>query len=132
MDDQTWDTLREAASDARDHAYAPYSNFQVGAAVRTKSGNVFVGCNVENASYGATICAERAAVLAAVAGGERDLTALVLVTGASEPTPPCGLCRQFLHEHAPTLAIRSYAANGYADYWLDELMPEPFGAGKLS
>ena len=132
MDEKAWESLKLAAEQARSHAYAPYSNFSVGAALRGASGAVFVGCNVENASYGATICAARAAVLAAVAGGERDLTALVLVTGASEPTPPCGLCRQFLHEHAPTLAIRSYAANGYADYWLDELMPEPFGAGKLS
>jgi cytidine deaminase len=131
MDDGAWQELRRAAASTRGHAYAPYSNFQVGAAVRTKSGRVFVGCNVENASYGATICAERAAVFAAVAAGERDFVALALVTGATEPTPPCGLCRQVLHEHAPDLAIRSFTGEGHADYVLSDLLPSAFGADDL-
>ena len=132
MSDEEWEALRDAASVVREHAYAPYSGFRVGAAVQTESGNVFVGCNVENASYGATICAERGAVLAAVAGGERELNALALVTGASHPTPPCGLCRQVLYEHAPNLRIRSYAGGAHADYSLAELMPDPFGPNELS
>lgn len=131
MDESAWESLHEAASRVRDHAYAPYSDFPVGAAVRTKSGRVFVGCNVENASYGATICAERAAVFAAVAAGERELVALALVTGAAKPTPPCGLCRQVLYEHARDLPIRSYARNARADYVLDGLLPDAFGAHDL-
>ena len=131
MDESAWDALRDAAVRARDNAYAPYSGFPVGAAIQTASGVVFVGCNVENASYGATICAERAAVLSAIAAGERELEALVVVTEASEPTPPCGLCRQVLHEHAPGLAIRSYAAGKHAEYTLDELLPSAFGADQL-
>jgi cytidine deaminase len=99
--------------------------------VQTKSGRVFVGCNVENASYGATICAERAAVLAAVAAGERELVGLALVTGTEKPTPPCGLCRQVLHEHARGLSIRSYAGDARSDYSLDALLPDAFCSDSL-
>jgi len=130
-DEATWRSLQRAASSARKNAYAPYSDFHVGAAVRTKSGQVFVGCNVENASYGASICAERGAVLAAVAAGERDLVALAIVTTASDPTPPCGLCRQVLHEHAPNLDVRSYSRDTHADYALAELLPHAFDATNL-
>ena len=127
MDESAWEKLKRAAVDARANAYAPYSGFAVGAAVLSKSGRVFTGCNVENASYGATICAERAALAAAVAGGDHELLALVIVSGANSPTPPCGICRQCLVEHGPTLAIRSHAGDAQANYELSSLLPEAFG-----
>lgn len=131
MNESAWDALKHAAMEARANAYAPYSGFEVGAAVLTKSGAVFVGCNVENASYGATICAERAALAAAVAAGERELRALVITSRAKSPTPPCGICRQCLAELGPSLAIRSYTGNTHADYELASLLPEAFGREQL-
>ena len=131
MDEGAWDALRRAAMDARANAYAPYSGFTVGAAVQTKSGAVFTGCNVENASYGATICAERAALAAAVAAGERELVALVVASGAKSPTPPCGICRQCLAELAPSLPIRSYTGGARAEYDLSSLLPDAFGRDQL-
>lgn len=131
MDEGAWDALRRAAMDARTNAYAPYSGFTVGAAVRTRSGAVFTGCNVENASYGATICAERAALAAAVAAGERELVALVVASGAKSPTPPCGICRQCLAELAPSLPIRSYTGGARAEYDLSSLLPDAFGRDQL-
>jgi cytidine deaminase len=131
MNDASWDELQRAAADARNNAYAPYSRFTVGAALRTRSGAVFVGCNVENASYGATICAERAALAAAVAAGERDFVALAIASGATSPTPPCGICRQALAELAPKLSIRSFTGDAHAEYALDALLPHAFDAGQL-
>ena len=131
MDEGAWDALRRAAMDARTNAYAPYSGFAVGAAVQTRSGAVFTGCNVENASYGATICAERAALAAAVAAGERELVALVVASGAKSPTPPCGICRQCLAELAPSLPIRSYTGGARAEYDLSSLLPDAFGRDQL-
>ncbi|MGB5267830.1 MAG: cytidine deaminase [Polyangiales bacterium] len=131
MDEGDWADLKRAAVEARANAYAPYSGFTVGAAVMSQTGRVFAGCNLENASYGATLCAERSAVAAAVAAGERELRALVVVSGAKSPTPPCGICRQCLTELAPRLAIRSYAGDARADYELATLLPEAFGRGHL-
>ena len=131
MDDDTWLALRAAASRARDNAYAPYSDFRVGAALQTRTGKVFAGCNVENASYGAAICAERGAVLAAISAGERDFVALAIVTGANAPTPPCGICRQVLYEHASGLPVRSYTGDTYEEYSVEKLLPEAFDADKL-
>ena len=131
MDERPWNELKLAAATARTHAYAPYSGFTVGAAVRTKSGAVFTGCNVENASYGATICAERVAVAAAVAAGERELIGLAIASGAKSPTPPCGICRQFLAELAPSLPIRSYTGDQQAEYELSTLLPHAFDSGQL-
>ena len=131
MDERDWERLKEAAVAARSNAYAPYSQFAVGAAVRTASGAVFVGCNVENASYGATLCAERAAMASAVAAGERDLIAIAIATGADRPTPPCGICRQCLAELAPNLTIRSFAAGSHDEYSLAELLPNAFDASQL-
>lgn len=131
MDERDWERLKEAAIAARSNAYAPYSQFAVGAAVRTASGAVFVGCNVENASYGATLCAERAAMASAVAAGERDLIAIAIATGADRPSPPCGICRQCLTELAPNLTIRSFAAGSQDEYSLAELLPNAFDASQL-
>lgn len=98
-----WQELRTASRAVREMAHAPYSRFHVGAALQTASGAIFHGCNVENASYGGTICAERMAVGAAVAAGEKDIAAICIsLTG----TPvPCGICRQFLYEFNPEMLV---------------------------
>ncbi len=97
--------LLAAAEKALANAYAPYSRYRVGAAVLTAGGRIYTGCNIENASYGVTLCAERVAAAAAVAAGEREFTALAVVTDQGPPAPPCGLCRQFLVEFAPGLQL---------------------------
>jgi cytidine deaminase len=131
MDERTWDTLKQAAREVRRNAYAPYSQFAVGAALMARSGAVFVGCNVENASFGATLCAERAALGAAVAAGERDFIGLAIASGAARPTTPCGVCRQCLVELAPSLPIRSYTDSDHTEYSLEALLPDAFGAEQL-
>lgn len=116
-----------AARAVRMHAYAPASRFLVGAAVLASDGRVFTGCNVENASYGLTICAERAAVCAAVAAGVRTLVATAIATDLVEPASPCGACRQVLAEFGLTQQVllvgRGSAVRTVA---LSELLPRPF------
>jgi cytidine deaminase len=110
-----------------ERAYAPYSNFRVGAALLGTDGSVVEGCNVENASFPAGICAERAAVAAAVTRGMRSFTALAIATEAELPTPPCGICRQVLMEFAPDLTVLSVTRGGATAQWnLSDLLPAAF------
>jgi cytidine deaminase len=120
-------SLREAALRALNNAYAPYSNFRVGAALRTRSGEVITGCNMENSAYGLAICAETLAVASAVSQGLTDFDEIAIATDDSDPTPPCGACRQVLNEFAPSIKISSYTREGKEATWtLDELLPHAF------
>lgn len=120
-------SLIEAALQARERAYAPYSAFPVGAALRDGQGAVYTGVNVENASLGLSICAERNAVFAAVAHGVRSFEAVAIVGGDGGPTPPCGACRQVLTEFAPDLKILLSTPSGQVSvHRLSELQPYPF------
>jgi cytidine deaminase len=124
--------LVAAALSARNQAYAPYSKFLVGAALLSEDGRIFTGCNVENASYGLTICAERNAVFAAVAAGCRTFTHIVIATDTPQPTPPCGACRQVLFEFSPNLIIGLATPAGLQSrYTLGELLPGAFGPKSL-
>ncbi len=119
--------LRERATAAMECAYAPYSGFRVGAALLASDGSITVGCNVENAAYPAGICAERAAVAAAVTRGNREFQAITLVTEADRPTSPCGMCRQVLMEFAPQLVVHSITTGGDEATWsMSALLPEAF------
>lgn len=125
--------LAAVASEVMGQAYAPYSGFRVGAALRSRDGRVFVGCNVENAAYPAGICAERGAVAAAVAQGAREFVLLVVCTEATQPTPPCGMCRQVLVEFSPHLDIVSVTRDGAQARWsLSDLLPSPFSPASLA
>ena len=133
LDQQTARELLARARAAREHAYAPYSAFAVGAALLSRDGRTFAGVNVENASYGLTMCAERGAVSAAVASGVRDLVA-VAIAGPDDdvPCPPCGSCRQVLHELNPELLVVTSEASGEPRVTaLSTLLPEAFGGGTL-
>ena len=130
---KVWDSLAKAALAARQRAYAPYSRFKVGAALLTTDGELFCGCNVENASYGLCVCAERGAVCTAVSAGRRDFLAMAIATASSPPSPPCGMCRQVLAEFCedlPLLLVNT--AGGRRRTRLAELLPGAFrwkGAG---
>lgn len=121
-------SLVAAAKEARERAYAPYSRFLVGAAVLTASGEVFTGANVENASFGLTVCAERVAIFKAVAAGQRDFAAIAVVADAKEPAWPCGACRQVMAEFNPHMLVTVANLAGQAETEsLAELLPRPFG-----
>ena len=116
--------LHLKALEARGAAYAPYSRFAVGAALEATSGKVFTGCNVENLSFGLTICAERNAVFAAVAAGEREFVRIVIVADSQEPVSPCGACRQVLAEFSEKMEVRCVNLQGREFHArLDELLP---------
>lgn len=133
MHGQLEDSLRLRALEAMERAYAPYSGFRVGAALLASDGSVTVGCNVENASYPAGICAERGALAGAVVSGARELTAVVIATEAETPAPPCGICRQALVELGPRLEVLSVTRGGASARWsLAELLPEAFTPASLT
>ncbi|MHB1132507.1 MAG: cytidine deaminase [Chloroflexota bacterium] len=132
QDSEVQSLLRQAQEAAR-RAYCPYSRFPVGAAVLTASGEAFAGANVENASYGLTLCAERVAAAQAVSAGHRRLRAVVVYTPTAAPTPPCGACRQFLNEFGPDMEVFSFAENGVVQRCeLSDLLPGAFGPGSLA
>ena len=118
--------LLKIAQEAREHAYAPYSGFKVGAALMDRSGRVFSGCNVENASFGLTVCAERVAVFKAISEGSSQFSRL-LITGGEDIITPCGACRQVLAEFAPDLVVICASESGMMiQYELKELLPQSF------
>jgi len=125
------DDLVAASWEARERAYAPYSTFLVGAALRTPSG-VFTGANVENASYGLAICAERVAAVTAVAAGVRDFEVCAVTSSGMRPATPCGACRQFLYEFNPSMIIVSEGRDGERKRWrLSDLLLDGFGPEDL-
>jgi len=124
--------LIAAARQAREHAHAPFSEFRVGAAVRTKSGRIFGGCNVENASYGLTICAERVAIFKAISEGEREFDAVAVVTDADDLTPPCGACRQIIWEFCGDVPVILANLKGKIERERSsKLLPRPFDSSNL-
>ena len=125
--------LRKAASNASRRAYAPYSGFPVGAAVLGASGKIYAGCNVENASYGLSNCAERTAIFSAIAAGEKRLKCVVVYTPTKTATAPCGACRQVIHEFGPGVRVISFcAARDEIDVSIEALLPGAFGPADLS
>ena len=131
-DEIEWKPLIKAALEARERAYARYSGYKVGAALATKDGPVFQGCNVENAAYPICLCAERAALGAAVSAGFQAFTALAIATGGDRPGTPCGMCRQALSEFARDLPIMLVTPTGARDEWtLTQLLPGSFGPDML-
>lgn len=124
--DVDMDALLARARAAKENAHAPYSEFRVGAALLADDGSVHVGCNVENASYGLTNCAERVAMGSAVARGHRGFRAVAISTDGPAPTPPCGACRQVLAEFAPDMIVVSEAGGRKATWTVDELLPHRF------
>lgn len=121
------DALIAAARAAFDRAIADYSQFKVGAALETTDGRIISGCNIENASYGLTMCAERVAMFKALSEGQREFRRVVIVADTSAPTPPCGACRQILWEFAGDVPVVSVTeAGGRKTYRMSELLPEPF------
>lgn len=125
--------LMERARASLEMAWCPYSGFRVGVALRCEDGRVFTGCNVENASYGLTICAERTAAVKAVSEGSRRFEVMALITDAGAALLPCGACRQFLIEFAPDLRILAKGASGELRICsLKELLPDAFVPGDLT
>lgn len=125
--------LKAAAKEASARAYAPYSKFKVGAAVLTESGRIFVGCNVENASYGLCNCAERTAIFSAVAAGERKFKCVVVYTPTPTATAPCGACRQVIYEFGPRIRVHSFCkALDRIDGSIKSLLPAAFGPDDLA
>lgn len=130
MTGEPWsvDELIAAATKARDNAYVPYSRFAVGAAVRAASGRIYTGANVENASYGLTVCGERVALFNAAAAGERSIVGVAVVTGADLVTSPCGACRQVIVEFGRHVVVVGETLGGSRRSWtIEELLPDSFG-----
>ena len=128
-----WPALKRAALEAREHAYAPYSGFKVGAALRAADASIFVGCNVENASYGLSMCAERNAVGSAIGAGHQEFVALAIVADSDPIVMPCGMCRQVILEFSRTLVVRCYDLNdGMVETDAQTLLPHGFSPAHLT
>ena len=126
------DTLIAAARAARENAHAPYSNFRVGATLRAGSGRIYTGCNVENATYGLTVCAERVAILKAISEGERGFDAIAVVTDTAVLTPPCGACRQIIWEFCGDVPVVLANLKGQVEvHQMTALFPRPFDSSFL-
>lgn len=127
-----WPALLQHALNAREGAYVPYSHYQVGAALLCGSGTIYHGCNIENAAHPATICAERTALFAAYAAGEREFVALAVVAASERPVPPCGVCRQVLSELAPDMPVLLANMQGDTQHTTPrDLLPGAFDAHDL-
>ena len=125
--------LAVAAAQARQHAIASYSGFKVGAAIETPGGRVFTGCNIENASLGLTVCAERVALWKALSEGEREFSSIAVICDAETPATPCGACRQLLWEYCGDISVLLHTVRGASrTVKLAELLPQPFGRNYLS
>jgi cytidine deaminase len=124
--------LINKAKNAREHSYSPYSRFKVGAALKTKNGMVFTGCNIENSSYGLSICAEREAIFKAISAGERDFDTIAIVTDSDKFTTPCGACRQVMWEFSKDMTIVVANLKGKKkEFKIKELLAHPFGKDTL-
>jgi cytidine deaminase len=129
---ETLARLKAAAKSVSQHAYCPYSNFRVGAAALTQAGEIFSGCNVENASYGLTICAERNAIFQMVAKAQQRLQAIAIYTPTKTPSAPCGACRQVINEFGPEAEVISFCDGpDVLRKKLSELLPHAFGPQNL-
>lgn len=129
----TREELKAAAVSMLELAYCPYSHFPVGAALECSDGSVYTGCNIENAAYGPSLCAERTAVAKAVSEGHRDFVRIVVASRGKEPCVPCGVCRQVLQEFAPNLEVISLSGRGDEQVFsLRELLPYSFDSSFLS
>jgi cytidine deaminase len=127
-----YDALISAAKQARENAHAPFSDFRVGAAVRANSGRVYSGCNIENASYGLTCCAERVAIFKALSEGERGFEAIAVVTETDDLTPPCGACRQIIWEFCGDVPVILANLKGKIEHErAGKLLPRPFDSSFL-
>lgn len=132
-----WETLKALAKGASERAYCPYSKFHVGAAVLTESGEIYTGCNVENASYGLTNCAERTAIFKMVEKSthpsDRKITAIAIYTPTKDATAPCGACRQVIREFGPNCIVTSFCqSDTQLSRRLEELLPNSFGPDNLN
>jgi len=129
----TDDELIAAAADVREKAYAPYSNFKVGAAVETDDGNIYTGCNVESASYGLTVCAERVAIWKGISRGEKRFGRIAVVVDTEELTPPCGVCRQIIWEFCGDVPVILSNLHGKSEtVQMSELLPRAFDSKFLT
>ena len=124
--------LINAAAKVRENAHAKFSNFKVGAALRTSSGKIYTGCNIENATYGLTVCAERTAIFKAISEGERHFDAIAVVTDTESLTPPCGACRQIIWEFCGDVPVILSNLEGKTEtFRMSQLFPKPFDSSNL-
>ncbi len=130
---ENFSVLIKSAIYVRENAYSPFSGFRVGSAVLTKEGKIYTGCNIESASYGLTVCAERVAIWKAISEGEKDFLAIAVVADTEELTPPCGACRQIIWEFCGDVSIILANPQGKTKFFkMSELLPNPFGSKFLN